>query len=164
MRCRWIVVCLAALAACDQSVPGPPGPSNSSPTPAPADPLEVAVAAADGSEILAYKMLARHVDGWYRGRQASVVLTFQPDGTASDGAGHSVPIAPAQWKGIVARVRAATPERPIEAVASIWRIYDGSTLMPKDDFGRIPRYRYRLKVVSDDKLRFVNNGKYDEGG
>lgn len=123
------------------------------------------VASSDGSEIVAYKTLARHADAWYRGSNQVIKVTFRPEGLAVDSAGHELRFRAEDWKGIIAHARAATVDRPLDAVAGRAGLYSGAPgAMPADDFGVIPRYRYRLQAIDDDTLHLQNLGKHDDGG
>ncbi len=154
-------------------------PAATAPKPAPAPLASTTTGAVDwakvetgdpGQAIMAYKTLARYCDAWHRGAVETITLTFVPLLSVKDDRGHEVELTPvfmneSVWKGIVTLVRRGTPDgSPLQAAASKSEFYQGdSPAFPKDTFGVIPRYRYRIEVVDDGAIRFVNVGKLDDG-
>jgi hypothetical protein len=122
-------------------------------------------AAHDGSQIMAYKTLARKCDGWYHGAAPVVTFRYGPAGTATADGAHSAPVSVAEWKGIVEDARHGLKDgSKVPAVASKSSLYaQPAPGGPSDTFGTIPRYRYDLEAVDDNTVRFVNKGKYDDG-
>jgi hypothetical protein len=122
-------------------------------------------AAHDGSQIMAYRTLARKCDGWYHGSSPVVTFRYGPAGTATADGAHSAPVSVAEWKGIVENARHGQKDgSKVPAVASKSSFYSQpASGFPPDTFGTIPRYRYELEAVDDNTVRFVNKGKYDDG-
>lgn len=123
---------------------------------------------ADGSEVVAYKAIARYCDFWHQGRTPAITLRFVPPSSFIDDAGHSADfgtqLLSAQiWKGITRSTKGPRGE-PKWAVASKSDVYKAKTPgLPGDDFGTLPRYKYSMEVLDDGTLCFHNLGKYDDG-
>jgi hypothetical protein len=143
---------LAVLSACASTAPAQPEPK--------ALDWSTVTPATDGSQILAWKTLARHCDAWHKGLEETIDLHYRADGRAEDAFGHSLKVRPEQWKGIVVAARST----PVDAFASLSEVYSsGRTDIPQDKFGQKPRYRYSVTVVDDNTLRFRNTGMLDAG-
>jgi hypothetical protein len=167
MKAPLLVACLACTVGCSISEHSPAQQGSArSGTTAPAAPSpdwSAIEPATDGSEIRAYKTIARHADAWYHGRKQTIELAFQPGGFAADRAGHRVAVTAQEWKGIIARARAAPPEDPLVALASRAEMYSGANpRLPRDSFGEVPRHLYSIQVLGDGTLRLRNLGPYEE--
>lgn len=117
-------------------------------------------AARDGSQIMAYKTLARMCDAWHKGGAPAITLRYGSDGKARDDAGNSAAVSPEEWEGIVDDARRGD----VLAVASESRFYsDPASGMPQDTFGTVPRFKYAVEVIDSDTLTFANRGNLDDG-
>lgn len=107
-----------------------------------------------------FKTLARLCDAWYKGARADIVFKYDGAAAVVD-VGHSMPMSPESWKGVVSVVRSNPDAR--NAFASKSRFYSNPSWYHPDTFGTLPRYNYGLTVVDDVTLKLHNDGKLDDG-
>src|SRR5690349_1724873 len=101
MKTVAFAVCMACLfAGCESEQPQQPVQASAPAPPAPAMDWAAIAASNDGSEIMAYKTMARHADAWHRGSQETVDFTYQAEGRAVHADGQEVRVTAQEWKGL----------------------------------------------------------------
>lgn len=112
---------------------------------------------------MASKTLARRCDAAFKGSKQSFKVRFESGRAKIEGSSIDYRLTASEWKGIIERSRRALPDgNPYFAVASKLNMYEGN-YRNSDAFGRLDRYMYDFKVVSDDVLELSIRMKFDGG-
>jgi len=114
--------------------------------------------------ILRVGIICRQLDGWHRGREARLVIKFQRN-RIMDGRGNDFDMTPEQWKGVVSYIRwhlERTREGDyLRASSPPSQMFREDTEYGSDDFGDIPHYSYRIRILDEESLEFETVGLWN---
>lgn len=145
-----VIVTASALLGCEEKNTPESRPAQGASQPAataPAQPDWSAVAAAPKEQAAeAQFRLARLVDAWHQGHQPRVSLSFAVPGQVADENGHSAPMTPAEWKGLLDLLR-ATP-----GGKSATRALPAAAHNYSDGLGPARRHAYTISATDDSRI------------